>query len=206
MVRLCSPCSARFSFFSFFFFLFSFFFFFFLFSFLFFFPPLIIFFVVLISLLGCQEISFVTNGFADPAGLFNAGFYFYCGQSSEFATGGNRAAAISVKYFFSFCFFFFKNQSYSLFLTKKKKKNRKKFFLNELYLSACFDELTYLHCSVFSFVAIPGSKASFLWTTETKPIRYKVSDVPPGQLSSDLGLSIAGGLHPGIYLFTFFWG
>ena len=65
-------------------------------------------------------------------------------------------------------------------------------------MSACFDELTYLHCSVFSFVALRGSKASFIWSTETKPIRYKISDVNPGQLSSDLGLSIAGGLHPGI--------
>ena len=55
-----------------------------------------------------------------------------------------------------------------------------------------------MHCSVLASFPTPFP-SNFVWTTNP-PVRNKISEVNPGHLSSWLGLTQAGALHPGLLL------
>ena len=68
-------------------------------------------------------------------------------------------------------------------------------FDDRLYFSACFEEVTYVHCA--SQVWVPGP-IHIMWTSQSIPLRTLLSSAGAGALAMELGLSAVAGFVEGV--------
>ena len=124
----------------------------------------------LIFFVGCREVSFTMNGFTntetDPTSLPDARNFLHCGISGDPNLADSAASLInrfSYSLFLAICsfclwmdlvFFFF----FFFFFYQCRYKSGGGTF----YISACFEEVTYLHCYPNNVVFQPGNGFFFL--------------------------------------------